>query len=376
MNHRKFTFVALAIGLPVALIVPLRAARSWQPRILELELKNKGAGTFSDASDLRWDKQGIFLLRRDSASSPLPLEISAWNGVRWPVKVWRAERTEFAQGSDALAVLRDMGEPLNIELRDTPNNTLRSKATQRLGRTTSDKRSHYQATAMALSPNGERLAYNYFESGGVLMADARTGQRDVTIAVPLKNVAGAEDLFFVRALAFSPDNRELAIVGTEGVWIVDARTGRLQRRWRKPKSRMTRALWSPNGKYLAISWGYDGRWKFGWLGSPKAGANDFLWLHDAQTGSIIRSWSQVTTANNYKAGVTNTAFSPDGEQLAWGTHNGQTWMMNVASGQVRSSAQIESKMPPLDTAQFVAFSPDGDTLAVANQEKITLWRVR
>ncbi|WP_051858459.1 nSTAND1 domain-containing NTPase [Streptomyces cellulosae] len=153
----------------------------------------------------------------------------------------------------------------------------------------------------------------------------------------------------VRAMAFAPDGRTLAVAqvgaGDEQVRLLDAATGRTQRTI-KPSAGMLLALaFSPNGHTLATASSAKGAMK--------------TW--DARTGQLQDSFS-------LSGEVEALAFSSDGRTLAASNERG-VHLWDLATSQIRRT------LPARSPAEAVAFSPDGRTLAIGTGSSVELWNV-
>jgi WD40 repeat protein len=72
-----------------------------------------------------------------------------------------------------------------------------------------------------------------------------------------------------------------------------------------------------------------------------------------------------------KTAATSIAFSPDGEMLAIGTHSGQVLLYEFSAQKFVQVFQGHT-----DHVSSVAFSPDGKWLASGSRDKtIRLWKV-
>jgi WD40 repeat protein len=152
----------------------------------------------------------------------------------------------------------------------------------------------------------------------------------------------------VRAVAFTPDGRTLAVVdieaGGEQITLLDAVTGRAQRTI-KPGVRGPLSLaFSPDGHTLATA----------------SNSNGVVTTWDARTGQLQDSFSVSDQ-------VASLAFSSDGRTLAASSVRGvQLW--DLATSQVRITL-------PTRSLGAVAFSPDGRTLAISAGSSVGLWNI-
>ena len=148
----------------------------------------------------------------------------------------------------------------------------------------------------------------------------------------------------VNDIKLSPDDKLLAVAGSAGIWLYDAKTGNelaLLTGHTKPVSVIA---FSPRGDLLA-SGSYDGK----------------LRLWNPYTRQLIRTL-------NTQGRIAAISFSPDGKTIAngigddiqlWDTHTGQH-KHNISRGE--------------SSIFYLAFSPDGHTLASASiSDNIQLW---
>jgi WD40 repeat protein len=189
-----------------------------------------------------------------------------------------------------------------------------------------------------LSPDGTRLAIVGMD-GSVRIWHLSTGA--------LHTVHTGHDRP-VRAVAFTPDGRTLAVVDVEAsgeqVTLLDAATGRTQRTI-KPGARSPLSLaFSPDGHTLATA----------------SSSNGLVETWDARTGRLQDSFS-------LSGEVASLAFSPDGRTLAAsGARGVQLW--DLATSRIRITL-------PTRSLAVVAFSPDGHTLAIGTGSSVGLWNV-
>ncbi|MES5823372.1 helix-turn-helix domain-containing protein [Streptomyces sp. RG80] len=245
-------------------------------------------------------------------------------GGQLPVAVSRLGAVGFGPDGRALAA-RAVGHGV-IEVRDVATGRLR------------DSRALGAGHEAVFSPDGTRLAF-VGERGSVRIWHLSTG------AVRTVHTGEGQS---VRALAFTPDGRTLAVVDieTDGeqVTLLDVATGRTLRTI-KPGARSPLSLaFSPDGHTLATA---------------------------SSGGGVVKTWDARTgrLRSSFGAGgeVASLAFSPDGRTLAASSVRGvQLW--DLATSRIRTTL-------PTRSLATVAFSPDGRTLAVATDGSVGLWNV-
>ncbi|MER5347485.1 helix-turn-helix domain-containing protein [Streptomyces mirabilis] len=164
-------------------------------------------------------------------------------------------------------------------------------------------------------------------------------------AVPLRHrLVGHRNS--VLSVAFSPDSRTLTTVdlrGSVGLW--DVRSGRLRRSLPEGND-FVAAVFSPDGRTLAMG----------------SGADQGIQLWDVTSGRVRRGLAGRT------ADAVPLAFSPDGRTLATDSLDHGVKLWNTETGRLRRSL-------PLHAAQLVSlsFSPDGQTLATDSSGGVRLW---
>ncbi|MFE1286881.1 helix-turn-helix domain-containing protein [Streptomyces sp. NPDC058751] len=268
------------------------------------------------------DREAVLALDTDTDSAP--------GGKQPPVTVLRLGAVGFDLTGHALAARV-------VEDRATKNRVIevREVATGRLRRNRALGAVH---TAVFSSPDGTRLAIVGSE-GSVRMWNLST---DVLHTV--RTGHGQT----VRAVAFTPDGRTLAVVDIEAdgdrVRLLDAGTGRAQRTVKPGTGSPLSLAFTPDGHTLATAGGGSGSVK--------------TW--DTRTGRL---------QDSFRVGgeVASLAFSPDARTLAVSSARGvQLW--DLATSQIRITLPTRSR-------GTVAFSPDGRTLAVGTGGSVGLWSV-
>jgi RNA polymerase sigma factor (sigma-70 family) len=155
--------------------------------------------------------------------------------------------------------------------------------------------------------------------------------------------------FFVSSLAYSPDGKQIAVVGAgRPITLWDAETGR-EVRPVSGRGQPIGVTFAPDGKTLATM-----------------ARNGVISLWDGNTGQLVRELT------GQQGGSSGLAFSPDGKVLATAGADGTVRLWDPATGAERRR---------LDCGQgqlyHLAISPDGKLLATAGVDgTIRLWDAR
>jgi WD40 repeat protein/uncharacterized caspase-like protein len=189
--------------------------------------------------------------------------------------------------------------------------------------------------ALAFSPDDRLLASGGWECS-VRVWEAASGRR-------VLNLIGHSDN--IETVVFSPDGRTLYSAGDTTIQF-----------WDIPSGRKGRALSDKEFLIRALAISTDGRWL--------ASADDGVELWDINSGKMLRRFAQEQT-------VVAVAFSPDGQKLVTGDieHTARIW--DTVNG-----SELRVMKPRSSGVQAVAFSPDGRLLAVGNDANaVILWEL-
>ena len=265
-------------------------------------------------------------------------------------KVRRTGNTALSPDWQVFADLSNSSENQRINLRDLHTGELR---------TTFDNQDA-QVNSVAFHPDGKMLASSD-SKGAIRLWDIASGKHKYTLTPH-------EDVIKVM---FSPNGQTLMSSGRgrETVQLWDANTGELKTNLENTKT-YPQVVYSPDGGTLAIRY-YNTD-------------TDEIQLWDAETGEL------KTTLIGWKS-ENHIAFSPDGTTLATADKNYTVRLWDVETGQPKNtligetnyykaievSADGDHKVVShaYKRVKSIAFSPDGNTLAVSSFGEIRLWDI-
>jgi len=149
----------------------------------------------------------------------------------------------------------------------------------------------------------------------------------------------------IRALAFSPDGRELAAGGYHEITLWSPDDGKLLRRIKNVAQQTQSLAFHPGGRWLAAGGGSPGQ----------AGE---VTLFDAVTGTVVKT---LATPADVALAV---AFNPDGSRLAGGGADNTIRVFDTATG--NPELVIEQHA---DWIMGLAWNQDGTRIASASRDK-------
>jgi WD40 repeat protein len=191
-----------------------------------------------------------------------------------------------------------------------------------------------------LSPDGRLVAVNNFAAGPTIW--------DLGAGVQVRRFPTA-----ARALAFTPDNKGLAL---------DTELGALE--IRELSSGKTRRTMKRSSRDVIdhVAFSGDGRWLAAAAGGTQGG--NVISLCDVASGAECHRF------RGHAERISALAFSPGGGTLAAGDNHGRLWLWDTATGTERLPMP-EHRGP----VWCVAFSPDGRYVASGSEdETIRLWQ--
>jgi len=205
---------------------------------------------------------------------------------------------------------------------------------------------------VVFSPDGKMLASRGGIDGTLRLWDPATGAE----LRKIDKLSRVNPWRFYReaALAFSPDNKTVAVSDRKGIILLDAVTGKETARLDGYRDCMFVAF-SPDGKLLA-SGGLD----------DAARESYSLRLWDVAAGKELRRCDLPKTAKGGTEPPTGFAFSPQGDKLAALVAEMDTYIFDVATG--KQLHRLHHYWP-----YRIAYSPDGKTVTTVRGAALRLW---
>ena len=184
---------------------------------------------------------------------------------------------------------------------------------------------------------------------------------------------------WISEIKYSPDGRQLAMAGSIGIWLYDAHTGMIERLLTGHTDWVNSVSYSPDGKILASGslndnnrlWDTNtgthlrtltGTYSTGVVSfSPdgntivSAHRNSSIKLSDANTGEIIKTFKGEPRVDRWGSIL---SISPNGNMIAIGMDDGTIHLWDTNTGEI-----IKTWRGAGDSNSYLAFSPDGNTIA-------------
>jgi WD40 repeat protein len=210
---------------------------------------------------------------------------------------------------------------------------------------------------VAFSPDGK---YVLSGSGGGTKGFGELWVWDAATGKPVRSVLADRDQVF--SFSVSPDSRRVATMGYDRIVRVwDIETGKELLAFAGHKKETP-------GDSMAVAFSPDGRL----IASGISGREGMLRLWDARTGK------EVHAIKAHGLGVRALAFSPKGDLLATGGHGSNTLVRDdtVKLWDVKTGKMVSSNTRyPTESVHTLAFSADGEWLAVGAYTKVTVWEL-
>ena len=213
---------------------------------------------------------------------------------------------------------------------------------------------------VAFSPDGKRIALAGFD-GTVRLLDSATGRETLTIYAHSSLVAG---------VAFSPDGHRLASASydqTVRIWesmplVGDPQTPQCIT-LTEHKQQVSGVAFSPDSCWLA-SGSWDGTVKL-WELSNESGRRT---VRSGAAGGLASRY----TLRGHTANVIYVAFSPDNQTLASASWDNSVKLWDRLAPEGDSLAE-RATIPRADRLTSIAFSRDGQMLAIGQQNGIAIF---
>lgn len=212
-------------------------------------------------------------------------------------------------------------------------------------------------------PDGDQVVV---AEGRDLLIQNRTGQ---SRAIP----GQGSDWPIVYAVDYHPTGQRIACVGSNGkIWTIDAQTGSVETTWDQGRaSRLFPAITS-----RGVQWSPDGRFLAG------IGAQGKVRIWDAEGGAGLPSESKDIESKDIES-IDFESIDIESERilaLAWQPADDSGHSLLAAAGTGRKILLIDPrKSKPIRSINQngwktgVAWSPDGNTLAVSDRRNVNLW---
>ncbi len=195
------------------------------------------------------------------------------------------------------------------------------------------------------SPDGKSVAFG----GG----DRAVEVRPVSSGKSIGQLAGVDEAAY--CVAVSPDGTRVAVgSGDKLVRIFDMATKKLTTTLTGHENRVWTVVWSPDGQSLASA---SGSWE-----KPEEVGECKVW--------DVKSGKERLALREIAASTQAVAWSADGKFLAVGSRDGIGRIYEAGSGK-----QLHVLAGHKNSVRSVVFSPDGESLATADDEAVRIWSV-
>jgi WD40 repeat protein len=337
-----------------------------------------------------WDmKSGRVVLRLENDSNEFLSVAFSPDGSRLAIS-WRDNKTKIWDLSTSKSLLTLQGDDIVTSVSFSPDGSrlaTGSGTTTRIwdlatGKTTQTLKGHSnEVTSVAFSPDGSHLATGSLDHTAKIW-DAFTGKDIVTLK-------GHTD--YVNSVAFSPDGLRLATASddkTAKIWdlTILSLPGQLSQGVPTLEGHLEKVsclTYSPDGRHLATG-SFDKTVKIWDLTNKKnkmtlEGHTSHVWnasfspdgsrLATFSFDKTVKIWDWVNgkvtlSLEGNSSNILSIAFSFDGLRLATGADNGIVKIWDLTTSKV-----IQTKK--LGTIRGLAFSPDGNNLAICSKSGIS-----
>ncbi len=186
-------------------------------------------------------------------------------------------------------------------------------------------------SAFALSPDGKEIAYAHYSNA------IQVRRITVKLRIIRPRFDSPLDGGPVESISWSPDGQSLAICA-DRVLILNSNNGKVKGHWKGQQKWITKAIWSPNGRYLATHTGYE---------------DLTLRIWDSATGS------EQCKLRGHEWKIKSIAWSPDGRFLASSSGNTlRIWEPQFGEELLTQTNQLEGLI-----GRSASWSQDGRLLA-------------
>src|SRR5262249_39712549 len=207
-----------------------------------------------------------------------------------------------------------------------------------------------EVSSLAFSPDGLRVA----------ATDAHKHLR-IWNAITGEELPAVQRTSGATAVAFSGDNRQLAVAFHGEVRIFDTNSGRRSRMLLRSVSDIKHLIFSPGGQHLA--------------GVGSGGVE--IWRLDQPVPDqpvLDQTTPDQTVIGSANPEATTIAFNPTGDLIAMGINDGSVKIWDLDSFNLLQSAQLSGGGEHSSVIRDVSFSADGKTLAIASDDHpVRLW---
>lgn len=218
------------------------------------------------------------------------------------------------------------------------------------------------------SPNGKMLASvdagdQAKEMALVKIWNVISGRAMTTI-----ELAYTPQIVFGRQIAFSPDNKQLAISGFEGISLRDVATGKKIKEFTKPVDQISfedfySVAFSPDGKQIA------------------GGTENSVVFFDVSNGKVINNWKVQNVTESYLQGVEYVEFSADGKTVITSGQDNFLKIWNVEDGTevkrlaLKSEYETQSIMLSHNRKLLAGISRDEEKRGELPKTYVKLWDI-